>query len=426
MTLFALLIAAMILAALALLLPAFLKRDEPELTDRQAVNVRIARERLAELQAARDAGELAQAEFEQARGELEQSLAQDLTAQAAASRRGGKALLLGLLGLVPAIALGLYLMLGSPQFLDVAGPGAGRATDRIAGPQGAPPASVEEMVARLEAKLAEAPNDPDGWYMLGRSYMSLQKYPEAVAAYEKLLEVVGEHPAALVALADAVAMTQDGNVLGRPEELLQRALAVAPDDPTALWLAGKAAEEREDYRGAVEYWMRALPAMAEREDLAKELRMLIAQAAIKAGMSVDDLAKLKPGAAVAIAPATGQAPAAAGHGVKVKVRIAPELLGETAPEDTVFVFARAVSGPPMPLAVGRYTLANLPAEIVLDDSSAMSPQLRISGFSEVRVQARVAKGGQPVAQSGDLQSVAVTVAVGSSDVIDLVIDQRVP
>jgi cytochrome c-type biogenesis protein CcmH len=239
-----------------------------------------------------------------------------------------------------------------------------------------------------------------------------------VAAYERLLEVVGEHPAALVALADAVAMTQDGNVLGRPETLLQRALAVAPEDPTALWLAGKAAEEREDYRGAVEYWMKALPSMAERPELAGELRTLIAQAALKAGMSVEDLAALKP---AGVEPA-----AASGSGVKVRVRLAPELLGEVSPEDTVFVFARAVSGPPMPLAVGRYTLATLPEEILLDDSSAMSPQLRISGFEQVRVQARVAKGGQPTAQSGDLQSEAVQVSVGAADVVELVIGQKVP
>jgi cytochrome c-type biogenesis protein CcmH len=112
--------------------------------------------------------------------------------------------------------------------------------------------------------------------------------------------------------------------------------------------------------------------------------------------------------------------------VTVAVRIAPGLLAEVTPEDTVFVFARAVSGPPMPLAVGRYTLATLPERIVLDDSSAMRPQLRISGFPEVKVQARVAKSGQPVAQPGDLQSRPVQVAVGASDVIDLVIDQRVP
>jgi cytochrome c-type biogenesis protein CcmH len=418
MTLFALLIAAMILVALALLLPAFLRRDDTELTDRQTINVRIARERLAELEVARDTGELEPAEFEQASGELEQSLAQDLAQQAKAGRRGGKALLLVLMGLIPAAALGIYLQLGSPQFLDLSGPGAGRATEGLASPQGEPPATVEEMIARLESRLETAPNDPDGWYMLGRSYMSLNDYPKAVAAYEQLLEVVGEHPAALVALADAIAMTQEGNVLGRPEELLQRALVVAPEDPTALWLAGKAAEEREDYRGAVEYWMKALPAMAERADLANELRTLIAQAALKAGMSVEELAAFKP---------AGAEPAAAAvKGVKVRVRISPELLGEVAPEDTVFVFARAVSGPPMPLAVGRYTLATLPGEIVLDDSSAMSPQLRISGFEQVAVQARVAKGGQPTAQSGDLQSEAVQVAVGGADVIEVVIDQQVP
>lgn len=415
MTIFALLIAAMIVAALALLLPAFLRRDGAE-TDREQLNVRIARERLAELEAARDNGELDAEGFAQAREELETNLAADLAAEQSSERRGGKALLLVLVGLVPALALALYLHLGSPQFLDVAGPGGGSAIDRLAA-AGKPPGSVEEMVSGLEARLAEAPNDPDGWYMLGRSYMAMKRYDDAVRAYEKLEQLTGEHPAALVALADAVAMTQDGSMKGRPEELVQRALKAAPNDPTALWLAGQAAEEQGEHRKAVEYWMRALPSLSDQPELGKELRTLIARAAVAAGMKPEDLAAMKPAT-----PKPGQAPAA----VKVHVRVAPQLLDKVKPEDTVFVFARAQSGPPMPLAVGRYTLATLPDEIVLDDSSAMAPQLRISGFDKVNVQARVAKGGQPMAQSGDLQSAAVPVKVGAADTVQLVIDQQVP
>jgi len=413
MTIFALLIAAMIVAALALLLPAFRSR-EAEAADREQLNVSIARERLAELETARDSGELDADAFAQARSELELSLAADLAERGESGRRGGKPLLLALITLVPLLAMGLYLQLGSPQFLDVAGPGAGGAMERVAA-EAKEPASVEDMVATLEARLAEAPEDPDGWYMLGRSYMALSRYPDAVRAYEKLQALAGEHPTALVALADALAMTQEGDMTGRPAELVTRALAVAPDDPTALWLAGQAAEQQGDHQAAVGHWMKALPAMAEQPELAEQLRTLIAQAAVAAGMSLEDLAKLKP-----VQPAVAEA------AVRVRVRIAPALLAEVGPDDTLFVFARAVSGPPMPLAVGRYTLATLPEEIVLDDSSAMAPQLRISGFAEVNVQARVAKGGQPTAQPGDLQSAAMQVAVGADGVTELLIDQKLP
>jgi cytochrome c-type biogenesis protein CcmH len=414
MTLFALLLAAMILAALALLLPAFRRRDDGELTDREQMNINIARERLAELEGARASGELDEPAFEQARGELERSLADDLAGHAAAARRGGKALLVTLVLVIPLSTVLLYQQLGAPQFLDVSGPGAGRASERMAAE--GEPKSVEELVAGLEARLAEAPDDPEGWYMLGRSYMALQRYGDAVTAYQRLQQQVGEHPAALVALADAVAMTQEGAMQGRPAELVQRALAVAPEDPTALWLAGRAAEEAGDHAKAVEHWLKALPAMAERPDLAQELRALIAQAAVAAGMTPDDLAKLRG------VPAQASAPD--GKSVAVTVRVAPELLDQVQPDDVLFVFARAVSGPPMPLAVGRFTLAELPSRIVLDDSSAMSPQLRISGFEQVNVQARVAKGGQPTAQPGDLQSAAVAATVGAGDVIELVIDQQ--
>jgi cytochrome c-type biogenesis protein CcmH len=432
MTLFALLLAAMILVALVLLLPAFRGRDEVAVSDREQFNVRIARERLVELETARDAGELTEPAFEQARSELERALAADLAEQGEASRRGGKPLLLALIGLVPLLAVGLYLLLGAPQFLDVAGPGAGHATERVAASAQGQPPSVEAMVAKLEAKLQEAPDDPDGWYMLGRSYMTLKRYADAVRAYEKLQGLVGEHPAALVALADAVAMTQDGRMAGRPTELVDRALKVAPNDPIALWLAGQAAEERGEPRAAVELWMKALPAVAKDQAAAKELRTMIARAALAAGMTPDDLAKLHPAmpatgaGAGEPAQASAAAPGESGKSVKVKVAIAPELRAAAKPGDTVFVFARAVAGPPMPLAVGRYTVATLPDQIVLDDNSAMAPQLRISGFGQVKVQARVAKGGQPVAQPGDLQSAATVVKVGSPDTVQLVIDQKVP
>jgi cytochrome c-type biogenesis protein CcmH len=423
MTIFALLLAAMILVALALLLPAFRRRDDADLTDREQLNVDIARERLVELEAAHASGEMERSAFEQARDELERALAADLSERAKAERRGGKALLLALVVVVPLAAVLLYQQLGSPQFLDVSGPGAGRAAERMAAE--GEPRSLEELVAGLEARLAEAPQDPEAWYMLGRSYMAMNRYQDAMRAYQQLLEQVGEHPTALVALADAIAMTQDGSMQGRPAELVQRALAVAPDDPTALWLAGRAAEEAGEHGTAVEHWMKALPAMAERPDLAQELRALIAQAAVAAGMTPEDLAKLRgmPASAAAEAPLPA---APGGKAVAVTVRVAPELLDQVQPDDVLFVFARAVAGPPMPLAVGRFILAELPDQVVLDDSSAMSPQLRISGFDQVNVQARVAKGGQPTAQSGDLQSAAVTVAVGGEGVTELVIDQRVP
>ncbi len=432
MTLFALLLAAMIVAALALLLPAF-RRREDDGVDREQTNVVIARERLAELEAARDSGEMSAEDFAQAEKELQLSLATDLARAGQSGRRGGKPLLLVLIALVPISALGLYLQLGSPQFLDVAGPGAGGAVERLAASVGKEPPPVEEMVAGLEKRLAEAPNDPDGWYMLGRSYMSMERYDDAVRAFERLRELTDNHPAALVALADAVAMTQGGKMAGRPTELIDQALVADPQNPTALWLAGQAAEEAGHHKQAIGHWLKALPAMAQEPQLGEQLRTMIAKAAIDAGMSPDDLVAMRDAmgltAQTAVpAPAVEQSPAASGDGkaVTVAVRIDPRLLDKVSPDDTLFVFARAQSGPPMPLAVGRFTLATMPETIVLDDSSAMAPQLRISGFDKVNVQARIAKGGQPTAQSGDLQSAPVPAVVGGDGVMELVIDQVVP
>ena len=94
--------------------------------------------------------------------------------------------------------------------------------------------------------------------------------------------------------------------------------------------------------------------------------------------------------------------------------------------DTVFVFARALNGPPMPLAVVRKRAGDLPLTVTLDDSSAMAPALRLSNFDQVRVSARISKSGQAVAQSGDLQAEALPVSTLAGETVTLSIDRVVP
>ena len=122
-----------------------------------------------------------------------------------------------------------------------------------------------------------------------------------------------------------------------------------------------------------------------------------------------------------------RAPAAASGGAKVsgKVSVAPALAGKAAPTDVVFIFARAASGPPMPLAVLRKQVKDLPVEFALDDSMAMAPNLKLSGFAEVVVGARISRSGSATPQSGDLQGLSRPVKVGASGVA-VVIDTAVP
>ena len=417
MTLFWLLTGLLILVAVVLLLPALLRggKREDDSVDRQAQNIAIARERLRELDAEYRRGELGEAEFTQAKEELELALAEDLSDQAQlAQGSSGIPVLISLLVLVPAVTLGVYLFVGAPEHVQVAGPSptVTQQTNPHAG-SGAPgkQPSIAEMVATLAERLEREPNNADGWYMLARSYMSMGRYSDAVTALEKLRQQVGDHPTALIMLADTKAMINGGRMSGEPERLVLAALAQQPDDVTALWLAGKAAQDRADHSGALAFWRRAEAGLQDQPEMLNELRGLMARAEQQGAQA--------PAEPVAAAIAGGPA-------INVSISLSPDMAAKAKPGDLVFVFARAVTGPPRPLAAARVKVSDLPAQVTLDDSMAMMPQMKLSGFAEVKVGARVALSGQPIAQSGDLQSDPQIVAVGPGVDVSLVIDQEVP
>jgi len=409
--------AAMILAAVGMLVPTLLRNRQSESLDRDQQNVVIARERLAELEAEKDRGVLTAEQFEQAKGELEQSLLRDLDEHGheAAQRESaapGRLAIAAIVLLVPAITVGLYAYLGSPQLVVAVDQ---RVAHAAAG-QGEMP-SVEEMLGALVARLKETPEDSDGWFLLGRTYMAMNDYAKAASAFEKLHLLVGDEPVVLLAWADAAAMSQQGDLGGRPAELVRRAVALAPDDQTALWLAGMVEEQDGNHRQAIDHWERLLPQLQDDPESLARINTLLATARERAGLPAaaeKGAAKVQPRpSAIAESP-----------GIRVRVALAAELLGKVGPEEVLFIYARALQGPKMPLAAARHKVKDLPLELTLDDSSAMMPAMKLSNFEQVVVGARISRSGDPIAQSGDLKGEMSPVDVGAA--VDIVIDSRVP
>jgi cytochrome c-type biogenesis protein CcmH len=452
-TTFWLVAAALMAVGVLMLAPALLKRRQLGDADRDAQNVAIARERLQELEAERDRGELTPAAFQQARLELERILASDLAGpeQAAAVRRADKAgplALAGLLVAIPPVTIALYLALGAPEHLGVVGPGAGSAARMVAHGTGDGQTDMGQMLGRLEQRLAQNPNDPEGWAILARSYMALERYPDAVRALEKLRELVGDEPAILIPLADSIAMTQGGNMAGRPAALVKKALETEPDNPIANWLAGNAAAESKDWQGAVDHWRKSLAQVGDDAQAADELQQRIADAETRLGgrpaapaaapnaRTAPQAGAAAPSAQTAPRPATA-APAAqtapqaataapAAARLQVQVQLAAELKDRVAPTDTVFVFARAPAGPPMPVAAVRLQASQLPLTVTLDDGTSLMPGARLSQFPEVRVEARVSKSGNAAAAAGDLRGEVSGVKVASPEAVVVVIDNVLP
>jgi cytochrome c-type biogenesis protein CcmH len=253
--------------------------------------------------------------------------------------------------------------------------------------------------------------------MLGRAYKALERYPEAVQALSQANRRRPGDAEILVEYAEALAQAAGGKLRGEPARLLDQALAVAPDDPKALTLAGGAALQAGDYGTAIRYWERLATLVPPDSELGQALagglaraRSLAQGGAAARGESRDDV------------PKRGAAAGAAVHG---EVRLSAALKNRAAPDDTVFIFARAADGPRMPLAVIRRQVKDLPADFRLDDSMAMNPELRLSAFARVVVAARVSRSGSATAQSGDLLGESAPVAPGGGRV-SIVIDKVTP
>jgi len=273
---------------------------------------------------------------------------------------------------------------------------------------------MEQLVAGLAAKLQEEPENAEGWFMLGRSYMSMGRYSEAANAFKRAHDLVGDEPTVMLRYADALAMAQGGRIAGEPFELIKRALQLKPEDTTGLWLAGLGYEEQGQYEQAVQHW-RKLEAMMQNDPASlNEVRNLIARAEQKLGSTVKvETAPAKPAAASSVA-------------LKVNVSLDAALKDKVSAEDTVFIFARAMEGPPMPLAAVRKQVRDLPLTVTLDDSMAMMPQMKLSNYAKVLVGARISKAGTVTAQSGDLTGEIKNIATNSNEQITLTISQRIP
>ena len=268
---------------------------------------------------------------------------------------------------------------------------------------------IAAMVDSLAARMKERPDDGEGWTMLARSYTVLGRFGEAVPAYAKAAVLLPTNAGLLADYADAVA-AQKGTI-GNPESLalIDRALAADPKHPKALALAGTAAYDRGDFAGAVVRWQKIADTLPAGSELLSQVQASIAEAKERMGGGASSKAPMATGTT---SPAAADASAVAGT-----VSLDPSLAGQAAPDDTVFVFARAAEGPRMPLAVKRARVADLPLTFRLDDSMAMSPAAKISSSHSVVVSARVSKSGNAMPQPGDLSGESKAIAPGTSGIV---------
>ncbi|MBF0264653.1 MAG: c-type cytochrome biogenesis protein CcmI [Gammaproteobacteria bacterium] len=409
-----------------------LANQENEL-DQKAFNVEIAKEQIIKLDDSYNKNEISKEEYDDLKYEIESSLMDDLSnfddktsdnTSSQVTYSAIKPIIIGLALFIPAFSMAFYHYIGEP---DAFNPEFGQHAQM---PQSgsATQTNINQMLTGLVNKLKENPQDIDSWFLLARSFMSLERYTDAATVYNKMLKMTDNSPDVLVSLADALAMSQGGKMQGEPEQYIQQALAKDPNHVTALWLAGIAAREKNDTQLALKYFDQVLPLLEDDEQSAQAVKKLIAQLGGKVENTIKGAENVKDVENVSDV----QNETTVGTNlteVTLEINLSAELAQKITPEMTVFVYAKAFQGPPMPLAAAKYTANDLLSgkiSVTLNDQMAMMPSMKLSSFDKVNVGARISKSGSPMKRTGDFTSKEVPVDSSSSMPVELIIDSLVP
>ena len=424
---FWLIASAMTLCVIGLLVWPLLRRTTAMAMGERENRLAVYRQQFAELEQDRKNGVLNEELHRQARHELEHRLLDETgsrdTAPTAARWQVSSRLVAALLTvIIPTASVALYWKLGNPLGMTHPSASAFSAqgnsdSDRLSAE------GIEALLERLKKKLEQNPNDGVGWALLARSYVGMGRYSDAVAIYEKATMLIPDDAQLLADYADALGVLQGRTLEGKPEVLIQQALERDPQNVKALMMAGTVAFDRKKYADAATYWEQArtnLPTDAEPE-VVQELASAVGEAKSLAGEKGKAVTAIaQPAGSAGSIGQTGQSLAISG-----KVSLAPHLAGKGSPTDTLFVFARAVEGPPMPVAIVRVMKKDLPFTFRLDDSNSPMPARKLSEAGTVVIVARLSKSGDAMPQRGDLQGMSQPVKPGVNG-INVVIDRETP
>ena len=423
--LFMLLALAMCLCIAAVFIWILLRQRPVRTSASQAkLNASVYRAQISDLDREHQSGHISTQEWQQTRDELSQRLLEDTSVGDDPEARKEKPALWTTVFLaiaLPLASLSFYLWVGEPEALQA------MATES---PEKAMQSELSGMAQSLAKKLETNPDNQEGWVMLGRSYRALEKYDNAVSAYDRALKLSVDDGLRLER-AEVLALKAKGNFDGEPWDVIREILKKDPQHKRALMLAGSASYAHDKYADALRYWQQARKLLASDHPDVPGLEGAIATAQNKLGLPVTAANITPPKAsssassAAATATAAGSAGLPSGLNVTGQLSLAAALKGKASPSDMVFVYASPANGDRMPLAIFKSTVAKLPLNFTLDDSTAMLPDRKLSGAGEVILKARISKSGNAIPQSGDLTGTLGPVKVGAKGLV-LEIKEQIP
>ena len=293
--------------------------------------------------------------------------------------------------------------------------------------------ALAKNLEALAERLKDQPDNDKGWYMLGRSYLNMGNYEQSAAAFAHMLAKFKDDHSLSAYYAEALYMADGQIVTPRVAAAIEATLALNPHDITMLEIKALGAFQSQDLRGAIGLFQRALAAGAEgeRADMINRAIVRIQEDLGDAPMMAEvPIAQAPPigseeGRATTIQAAPkAQTATLASRRLQVLVEVADSVQIDAA--TPVFVFARAISGPPMPLAVQRMTRGELPQLVTLDESMAMMQGMGLANFDTVQVVARISASGIATAGPNDYQALSGSIDLTQkSEVVQLSIEKQV-
>lgn len=412
---------ALTLLAVYLVLPTMLRNSQTAHQDNKQYNIDIAQQRLKSLEQELENNVITSQQYDLSYKDIQNNLLFDLDkieqeSHGSTPLQRKWSVVLTVIAL-PVLAGLIYYKLGSPDAVNPVTqsvPPLSNPENTAANKQ----PSVEEMVGLLQTRLESEPDSKQGWSLLANTLMRLQRFDQAVFALQRLDELEPNNADILIRYADAVAMANKGLLEGKPLSLIRKSLEVDPNQPQALWLSGMYAAQKGQMEDALAFWARLKPLLKDQPQLAGEIDQMIqrAEQQLSAG-------------AVALETnnqhlQSQQRVAQNSLSIKVVVSISPTLRAQFSASDTLYVVAKEKGGRPMPIAVLRQKVSNFPQTLLLDQSSVLLPQQKLSDYSGLVLKAKVSRSGQAISQAGDLSSQEVTITLGDQDLVNLVITEE--
>ena len=371
-------------------------------------NAKVYRDQILDLDREHDSGHISDQEWQQSRDELSLRLLEDTSAVDDPAAKAEKPAIWTAVVLAVALPLGsmgLYMWVGQPEALN---PMAAKTPDQV------DPKDLAKMAQTLAEKLQAKPDNLQGWVMLGRTYRTLENFDAALKAYDSALKLSADDDLKLERI-EIIAMQRQGQFEGEPWNVIREVLQRDPQHFGALLTAGSASYAEGKFADALRYWEQARkPLDANNPDL-EGLENAIAAVRDRLGMPP---AKSSPASSSTSA-------ATSGFNVTGQVNLSASLKSKASPNDVVFIYATPANGDRMPLAIFKTTVSQLPLNFTLDDSSAMTPDRKLSAAGEVMVKVRVSKSGNAMPQSGDLSGSLGPVKVGAKG-LKLEIKDQIP